>query len=156
MMQRAGAVHVPARCTCSCVVCRTALSISCTPSFGTGGASVPPPPSVPGSRSEKGDTTAGRVGAARRLSSSLEADSSLPLASRSLTLPLLLRLGPRLPLRLDPPPCTNESQYYKIKLDGQIGGVHNLLSASHTQRTVTQGDASCRALILKGRHHRHV
>ncbi len=92
--------------TCSWVVCRTALSISWTPSFGTAGASGgPPPPPLVGSRSEKGDATLGRCGATRRLSSSsLEADGSVPLASRSLMLPLLLRLGLRLPLRLDPPP----------------------------------------------------
>ncbi len=103
--RREGATHVRVDGTCSCVVCRTALSISCTPSFGTAGASAaPPPPPGSVSRSEKGDTIVGRFGAGRRLSSSLEADRSLPLASRSLTLPLLLRLGLRLPLRLDPPP----------------------------------------------------
>ena len=94
------------------MVCRTALSISCTPSFGTAGASElsPPPPPMGGSRSEKGDDPTRRGGITRRLSSSLEADASLPLAPRSLplaprSLPLLLRLGLRLPLRLDPPPC---------------------------------------------------
>ena len=82
--------------TCSWVVCRTALSISCMPSLGTAWPLDPPP--APGKRRENGDDFADRR---RRTPSSLEMDRSLPLPSRSLA----ERLGLRLPLRLDPGPC---------------------------------------------------